>query len=307
MKAKSKHTESNNKSDPQQLTIKDCFVRIAKIKKNKEESSAESSAVASDIEKPVAAETIIASTMETEQDEQPLVKRGRGRPSLKAKKAEQEARKVELKAKRAAEHASASDDDDAGAEEADLSTSEQIAAEKLAVSKVPFKKRKPATPPPVLAEEPRSRRTPKPNPRYVNDNTTTLTKQMVKNDESQSDIDDDGDEGLADHSADDEMDKEKERRKIATPYTGKRRGRPPKSVGKRGTSANRSTPVSEIRKTFPPSSQPAKRKITETDIDIDDEHGKQLFLDAKRRLTHVSIGILVGILDCYAQMNSLTS
>lgn len=36
-----------------------------------------------------------------------------------------------------------------------------------------------------------------------------------------------------------------------------------------------------------------KRKLLEVDINIDDEHGKQLFLDAKRRLTQVSNQIVI--------------
>lgn len=284
MKAKSKQNEVNDKSEPQQLTIKECFVRLAKINKEKE-SSVESVELAFTDKEEIVTRTK-STTMETEKTEQQVVKRGRGRPSMASKKAEAEARKADKALKKTAATATASDGEE-GTEE--VTPTAASAVEKLAASKrMPLKKRNPATPPPVAIDEGRSRRTPKPNPRYMNDDTVVITKQMVK-DESQSENEDDEDEGDAERSADDDDDDEREKKKDTTPYTGKRRGRPPKSA-KRGAqpSVVKSTPIAEQNKVASTSSQSVKRKITETDIDIDDEHGKQLFLDAKRRLTHVS-------------------
>lgn len=174
--------------------------------------------------------------------------------------------------------------------------------EKPAVKKLPPKKREPTTPV-VVAEEAegagRSRRTPKPNPKYMNDDTVVAsTKSLLKDDSASEDDDDEDDERPVESREDDGSDD------TVTPVARKKRGRPPKSATGKLTaikkaalfmskSANASPTVAG-RKTLVPASAPAKRKIAETEIDIDDDRGKQLFLDAKRRLTHVSICLLIS-------------
>lgn len=174
--------------------------------------------------------------------------------------------------------------------------------DKPAVKKLPPKKRElPSTPVVVLEEAEgagRSRRTPKPNPKYMNDDTVMAsTKSLLKDDSASEDDEDEDDERTAEHEREDDGSDN-----AATPIARKKRGRPPKSAAGKlsaikkaalfmSKSANASPTVAG-RKSLAPASVPAKRKITETEIDIDDDRGKQLFLDAKRRLTHVSICLL---------------
>lgn len=154
--------------------------------------------------------------------------------------------------------------------------------DKMPAKKVPFKKRASATPNLIIETEDggRSRRTPKPNPRYMDEESTVGAKQSIK-DDSMSDTEEDDD------GRHDETDPDKSVGDDSTPAVpGKRRGRPPKI--KKQTKSAESTPVTTLKKLTAPATVPAKRKITETDIDVDDDRAKQLFLDAKRRLTQVS-------------------
>lgn len=159
--------------------------------------------------------------------------------------------------------------------------------DKLPAKTIPLKKRVANTPNLIIetTDGGRSRRTPKPNPRYMNDDTVVVTKQLIK-DDSMSDEDDDDDVRRTDGSV------EKSINEDGTPTgTGKRRGRPPK-IKKHGPfkiKSAESTPVTSVRKILTSSTVPGKRKIAETDIDVDDDRAKQLFLDAKRRLTQVSV------------------
>lgn len=158
--------------------------------------------------------------------------------------------------------------------------------DKMPAKKVPFKKRASAGPNLIIETEDggRSRRTPKPNPRYMDEEASgSATKQLIK-DESMSETEEDDDvhreEADFDKSVGDDS---------APAVPGKRRGRPPKikKLGPFKTKSADSTPVTAVKKPTAPATVPVKRKIAETDIDVDDDRAKQLFLDAKRRLTQV--------------------
>lgn len=124
----------------------------------------------------------------------------------------------------------------------------------------------------------RGKRTPKPNPRYMNDTIVNTTKIAIKEDSADSmGSMGEGDELLSSDEYQGQAD-----------ATGKKRKSSPKSLPVKITSLKK-TPSSLSKAGKKGSaSVPVKRKYAEIDIDIDDERGKQLFLAAKRRLTHVS-------------------
>lgn len=127
----------------------------------------------------------------------------------------------------------------------------------------------------------RSRRTPKPNPRYMNDTVVNTTKVSIKDDSADSET---ADEDLDEILSSDEY-------RGPTDLPPKKRG-----IHKSAQKFNKITAKKQVATSSTvgyagrkgSGSVPAKRKLTDTDIDIDDDHGKQLFLAAKRRLTHVS-------------------
>lgn len=132
----------------------------------------------------------------------------------------------------------------------------------------------------------RGKRTPKPNPRYMNEATMSSTKISIKDDSAGSETnDDDMDEML---SSDDYRSPSFPQ---SSGVTGKKRTIHPKLLQKATSSAKKLNSTGKLasgsnvaRRTL----LTAKRKVNDADIDIDDDHGKQLFLAAKRRLTHVS-------------------
>lgn len=132
----------------------------------------------------------------------------------------------------------------------------------------------------------RGKRTPKPNPRYMNETTMSSTKISIKDDSAGSETNDDEmDEML---SSDDYRSPSFPQ---STGVIGKKRNIHPKMLQKTTSSAKKLNSTGKLtsganvtRRTL----LTAKRKVTDADIDIDDDHGKQLFLAAKRRLTHVS-------------------
>lgn len=130
----------------------------------------------------------------------------------------------------------------------------------------------------------RGKRTPKPNPRYMNETTLSSAKISIKDDSAGSETnDDDMDEILSSDDYRSPSDMPLKKRNLHQKMLQKATSSAKKqnSIGKLAPGANLT------RKTI----VPAKRKPNDPDIDIDDDHGKQLFLAAKRRLTHVSIRI----------------
>lgn len=120
------------------------------------------------------------------------------------------------------------------------------------------------------------KRTPKPNPRYM-DEPVVSAKRRGRDDHADS-------ENAEGEDGDDEMNHSSDEPRHEGPLKKRmlqKAGIKPMPNRKPGSAKN--TPIN--RK--PGGLAAAKRKIVEVDIDIDDEHGKQLFLDAKRRLTQV--------------------
>lgn len=123
------------------------------------------------------------------------------------------------------------------------------------------------------------KRTPKPNPRYMDEPVTSAKKSSREDLASSEHADvDDGDDEM-NHSSDEPRHEGPMKKRML-----QKAGIKPLSNRKYGT-VKGGTPT--LRKSSGPIA--AKRKLVEVDIDIDDEHGKQLFLDAKRRLTEVNI------------------
>lgn len=130
----------------------------------------------------------------------------------------------------------------------------------------------------VILSGGRSKRTPKPNPKYM-DETVFSSAKSLKDDSAESE------------TAEEEMDdvlSDEYRAPSVMPL--KKRSLNQKSFG------IKKTPVAMGHMGRKQGSG-IKRKLG--DIDIDDDHGKQLFLDAKRRLTHVSSGHLC---TCFRQI-----
>lgn len=127
----------------------------------------------------------------------------------------------------------------------------------------------------------RGKRTPKPNPRYMNEATLSSQKISIKDDSAGSESnDEDADEMLSSDDYRSPSDMPLKKRNLHQKMLQKAT-----SSAKKLNSTGKFTPGANLtRKTV----VPAKRKLNDADIDIDDDHGKQLFLAAKRRLTHVS-------------------
>lgn len=118
----------------------------------------------------------------------------------------------------------------------------------------------------------RSKRTPKPNPRYMDEAVFSATK-AIKDDSNESETAEDGSEGI--------LSSDEYRAPSDMPL--KKRSLNQKSFG-----IKKHTPTASGGHAGRKSGSAIKRKLHDADIDIDDDHGKQLFLAAKRRLTHVS-------------------
>lgn len=120
------------------------------------------------------------------------------------------------------------------------------------------------------------KRTPKPNPRYMDEPVVAKKNSREDLADLENPEVDDGDDEM-NHSSDEPR------------HEGPMKKRMLQKAGikpliNRKSTGPRNTPIA--RKSTGPI--PAKRRLMEVDIDIDDERGKQLFLDAKRRLTQVN-------------------
>lgn len=133
------------------------------------------------------------------------------------------------------------------------------------------------------------KRTPKPNPKYMDEPVVSATKHL-KEDSAES-------ENAEGEDGDDEMNQSSDEPR----HEGPLKKRMLQKVGIK-SGPGRKPGSGKVAGRKPGGAIGAKRKLLEVDIDIDDEHGKQLFLDAKRRFnTQVSINSLfilsvVGIL-----------
>lgn len=123
----------------------------------------------------------------------------------------------------------------------------------------------------VIISGGRSKRTPKPNPKYMDEAVFSSTKALKE---------DSADSEAAEEDAEDVLSDEYRAPSI---MPLKKRSLNQKSFG------IKRSPISGGPGRKPGST--IKRKLGDADIDIDDDRGKQLFLDAKRRLTHVSLSI----------------
>lgn len=128
----------------------------------------------------------------------------------------------------------------------------------------------------IIASGGRGKRTPKPNPKYMDEPVVSANKHH----KDEFDIDnaegEDGDDEM-NLSSDDQPRNEGPLKKRMLQKVGIKSGPGRKPGSGKGTPGRK--PASAIG---------YKRKL-DIDIDIDDEHGKQLFLDAKRRFQNVSI------------------
>lgn len=120
----------------------------------------------------------------------------------------------------------------------------------------------------VILSGGRSKRTPKPNPKYMDETVFSSTKSHKEDSAESETADEDIEDVLSDEY----------RAPSIMPL--KKRNLNQKSFG-----------IKKSPTSGGPGRRPGttiKRKLGDMDIDIDDDRGKQLFLDAKRRLTHVS-------------------
>lgn len=123
----------------------------------------------------------------------------------------------------------------------------------------------------------RGKRTRKPNPKYMDESMVSATKHLGRDDSAES-------ENAEGEDGDDEMQSSDEPRNDVPLKKRMLQKHGIKSATARKPVTGKSTAMSAARKSV--GSVATKRKL-EVDIDIDDERGKQLFLDAKRRFTQV--------------------
>lgn len=140
----------------------------------------------------------------------------------------------------------------------------------------------------ALASSGRGKRTPKPNPKYMNDTVISTTKVTIKDDSTESET--------ADEDIDELLSSDEYRAEGPLKKRPILKSSPKSTQGKLATTGKK-TPIITKAGVQPGRrsglSMAAKRKLAEAEIDIDDDHGKQLFLAAKRRLTHVSETIML--------------
>lgn len=123
----------------------------------------------------------------------------------------------------------------------------------------------------IIASGGRGKRTPKPNPKYMDEPSASASKRRDDNDFENPDAED----------GDDEMNQSSDERRHEGPLKKRMLQKAGiKSGPGRKPGSGKGTPGRK------PAAAGFKRKL-EVDIDIDDEHGKQLFLDAKRRFQNV--------------------
>lgn len=144
----------------------------------------------------------------------------------------------------------------------------------LANEKKPTKKE---TADPDIESGGRGKRTRKPNPKYMDESMVSATKHLGRDDSAES-------ENAEGEDGDDEMQSSDEPRNDAPLKKRMLQKHGIKSASARKPVTGKSTAINAARKSV--GSVTTKRKL-EVDIDIDDERGKQLFLDAKRRFTQV--------------------
>lgn len=135
----------------------------------------------------------------------------------------------------------------------------------------------------IIASGGRGKRTPKPNPRYLDEQPAALASAN----KSQKDELDPA-EQAAGEDGDDEMNQSSDERRNEGPLkkrmlqkVGIKSG-PGRKPGVKGTPGRK-----------PGSGAAGYKRKLEVDIDIDDDHGRKLFLDAKRRFQNVSAAMLV--------------
>ncbi|XP_031634687.1 uncharacterized protein LOC116347988 isoform X2 [Contarinia nasturtii] len=129
----------------------------------------------------------------------------------------------------------------------------------------------------IIASGGRGKRTPKPNPRYMDEPAVSGSKLSFKDDDEENVEGEDGDDEM-NLSSDDLPRNEGPLKKRMLQKVGIKSGPGRKPGSGKGTPGRKPAGLVAI-----------KRKI-DIDIDIDDEHGKQLFLDAKRRFQHSPSG-----------------
>lgn len=128
----------------------------------------------------------------------------------------------------------------------------------------------------IIASGGRGKRTPKPNPKYLDEPAALASANKQQKDEL------DPAEHAAGEEGDDEMNQSSDERRNEGPL----KKRMLQKVGIKSGPGRKPGKGTPGRK---PGSGAAgfKRKL-EVDIDIDDDHGRKLFLDAKRRFQNVS-------------------
>lgn len=127
----------------------------------------------------------------------------------------------------------------------------------------------------IIASGGRGKRTPKPNPRYMDEPVVSASKQQKDELELDNAEGEDGDDEM--NQSSDEPRNEMPLKKRMLQKVGIKSGPGRKPGPGKGTPGRK-----------PGNAISYKRKL-DIDYDIDDEHGKQLFLDAKRRFQNVSI------------------
>lgn len=143
----------------------------------------------------------------------------------------------------------------------------------------------------IIASGGRGKRTPKPNPKYMDEPVVSANKHGKDEFDLENVEGEDGDDEM--NQSSDEPRNEGPLKKRMLQKVGIRSGPGRKPGSGKGTPGRKPAGVVAY-----------KRKL-DVDIDIDDEHGKQLFLDAKRRFQNVSIALDLHIYRIHEHLFSL--
>lgn len=130
----------------------------------------------------------------------------------------------------------------------------------------------------IIASGGRGKRTPKPNPKYMDEPVASASKGGKDDDPDNIERGEDGDDEMNLSSDDLPRNETGPLKKRMLQKIGIKSGPGRKPGSGKGTPGRKPAGFVSI-----------KRKLEIDNIDIDDEHGKQLFLDAKRRFQNVSI------------------
>lgn len=130
----------------------------------------------------------------------------------------------------------------------------------------------------IIASGGRGKRTPKPNPRYLDEPAALASANKQQKDEL------DPAEHAAGEEGDDEMNQSSDERRNEGPL----KKRMLQKVGIKSGPGRKPGKGTPGRKPGSGTAAGFKRKL-EAEIDIDDDHGRKLFLDAKRRFQNVSV------------------